>query len=147
MSEAILSTEDILKILPHRYPFLMVDKVIELVEGEKIVAIKNVTANEAFFMGHFPEKPVMPGVMILEAMAQCGAILAKKTLGPESENILFYFVGAKDVRWKRTVYPGDTIRIEMTSDKCRRPLWSMKGSVYVGSALVASGYVSAAEGK
>jgi len=144
-SEVVFNHTQILEILPHRYPFLMIDKVIEFVDAKKIVAIKNVTFNEFFFSGHFPGKPVMPGVMILEAMAQAGAIFAKKSFNAVANDKLFYFVGANDVKWKNPVYPGDTLRIELVADKVRRPLWTMKGTVYVGEKIVALGALSAAE--
>ncbi|MDZ4784951.1 MAG: 3-hydroxyacyl-ACP dehydratase FabZ [bacterium] len=142
----VFDHNDILNILPHRYPFLMVDKVIEFEDAKRIVTIKNVTFNEHFFSGHFPGKPVMPGVMILEAMAQTGAIFAKKSFNGLAMDKLFYFVGANDIKWKKPVFPGDILRIEMMADKVRRPLWMMKGTVHVGDKLVAQGSLSAAEG-
>ena len=143
--EVVFDHAEVMKILPHRYPFLMVDKVIHFEDAKKIVTIKNVTHNEFYFPGHFPGKPVMPGVMILEAMAQTGAIFAKKSFNGVAEDKLFYFVGVKEVKWKRPVFPGDVLRIEMAADKVRRPLWTMSGSVYVGDKVVAVGALSAAE--
>jgi len=146
-SAVVFDHAQVMTILPHRYPFLMIDKVTEFEDAKKIVAIKNVTHNESFFPGHFPGKPVMPGVMILEAMAQAGAIFAKKSFDGMAMDKLFYFVAANDVKFKKPVFPGDVLRIEMFADKVRRPLWMMKGSVYVGDKLVASGSLSAAEGE
>lgn len=145
--DVVFDHAQIMEILPHRYPFLMIDKVVYFEDAKKIVAIKNVTHNEFYFPGHFPGKPVMPGVMILEAMAQAGAIFAKKSFNGLAMDKLFYFVGVRDVKWKKPVFPGDTLRIEMMADKVRRPLWTMSGSVYVGEKLVASGALSAAEGE
>ncbi len=142
----VFDHSQIMEILPHRYPFLMVDKVIHFEDAKKIIAIKNVTHNEFYFPGHFPGKPVMPGVMILEAMAQTGAIFAKKSFDSVAYDKLFYFVGVKDLKWKRPVFPGDVLRIEMQAERVRRPLWAMSGAVYVGDKVVASGALSAAEG-
>ncbi len=149
MSETgiVFDHTQIMEILPHRYPFLMIDKVTEFEDAKRIVAIKNVTYNEWFFPGHFPGKPVMPGVMMLEAMAQAGAIFAKKSFNGLAMDKLFYFVAANDIKFKKPVFPGDVLRIEMFADKVRRPLWMMKGTVYVGDKVVATGSLSAAEGE
>ena len=141
----ILNVMDIQKVLPHRYPFLMVDKVIELVSNERIVAVKNVTANEPFFMGHFPNRPVMPGVMMLEAMAQAAALLALKSDDGVKPGQAVLLVGAEDFKWKRIVLPGDTLVIEMTIEKKRRPFWKMRGTAKVDGKLAAEGSVSAME--
>jgi len=140
----IIDSVKLKEILPHRYPFLMIDKVIELVPGESITAIKCVSINEPFFNGHFPKKPVMPGVLILEAMAQAGSILSKMSPGIGSEKTLF-FAAANDVRWKKQVVPGDVLRIIMSDVRKKRPMWKMKGTVFVGEQLVASGEVTAVE--
>ena len=137
--------QDILKIIPHRYPFLMVDKIVEFVDNERIVGIKNVTVNEPFFTGHFPERPVMPGVMIIEAMAQTGAILARCSVDGVIKEKTVFLVGATDFKFKRMVVPGDTLRIEMRSVRKRRPLWIMEGEASVDGKVVASGTLSAAE--
>lgn len=142
----IYDTVQIQGIIPHRYPFLLIDKVIEFIDNEKVVAIKNVTANEPFFTGHFPGMPIMPGVLILEAMAQAGAILAIKSNDGVAPGKTVFLVGADDFRWKKKVVPGDTLRIEMKSVKKRRPMWVMSGEVYVDGKVVASGTISAAEG-
>ena len=132
-------------ILPHRYPFLLIDRVVELVDNQKVVAIKNVTFNEPFFQGHFPELPVMPGVLILEAMAQAAAILAKTSTDGVNPGKSVLLVGANDFKWKRKVVPGDTLRIEMRSVKKRRPLWLLDGEVTVNGKLVTCGSISAME--
>lgn len=133
------------KILAHRYPFLLIDRVVELVPDQRIVAQKNVTVNEQFFVGHFPEKPVMPGVLILEAMAQAAALLAYSSPDGLEKGRLVYLVGATDVRWKRQVMPGDVMLIEMVSVKKRRPLWIMSGQVTVDGKVAAVATLSAAQ--
>lgn len=143
--KSIIDVVEIQRIIPHRYPFLLVDRIIEFVDNQKVVGIKNVTANEYFFQGHFPGKPVMPGVLILEAMAQTAGILAKLSTDGVADDKTMYFVGANDVRWKRQVVPGDTLRIQMTTIKKRRPLWMMAGQVTVEGKLVAEASISAAE--
>jgi beta-hydroxyacyl-ACP dehydratase FabZ len=143
--QVVFDTTKIQEFLPHRYPFLMVDRVIEFVNNEKMVAIKAVTFNEPFFQGHFPGKPVMPGVMILEALAQTAGIMAKASdLGIAGDKMI-YLVGAKDFKWKRQVVPGDTLRLEINSVSRRGPLWMMSGEVTVDGKLVASGTLSAME--
>ncbi len=133
------------EIIPHRYPFLMIDRIVEFVDNERVVGIKNVTMNEPYFTGHFPGRPVMPGVMILEAMAQTGAILARRSQDGVGPNKTVFLVGATDCKWKRQVVPGDTLRIEMVSVRKRRPLWIMSGTVTVGDKVVATATISAAE--
>lgn len=145
MGEVIFDVNDILEILPHRHPFLLVDRVIEFVENVRITAIKNVTYNESFFPGHFPGRPVMPGVLILEAMAQTGGILAhRSTDGPPPGTKLF-LAGADNVKWRRPVQPGDTLQIEMRHIKTRRPLWIMEAKATVDGNVVAIGTITAAE--
>lgn len=145
VEQVIFDTAKIQEILPHRYPFLFVDKVVEFVDNHRIVAVKSVTMNEWFFQGHFPGRPVMPGVLILEAMAQTAAILARVSEDGVTPGKYVFLVGATDVKWKKQVVPGDTLRIEMESVKKRRPLWVMSGKVFVEDKLVASGTISAAE--
>ena len=131
------SPQEIQKILPHRYPFLLVDRVIGITPGEQLVAIKNVSFNEPYFMGHFPGFPVMPGVLILEAMAQAGALFAGFT-DPESiKGRLVYFMTIDKVRFRRPVVPGDQLRLEMTLTKRRRDIWRFAGKAFVGEEKAA----------
>ncbi|RLA36174.1 MAG: 3-hydroxyacyl-[acyl-carrier-protein] dehydratase FabZ, partial [Gammaproteobacteria bacterium] len=112
---------EVMKHLPHRYPFLLIDRVLEVVPGESVVAIKNVTINEPFFPGHFPQRPVMPGVMIMEAMAQASGMLAYRTdPSLEEPGSLYFFVGMDKVRFKRQVEPGDQLRFEVNLVRTRR---------------------------
>jgi 3-hydroxyacyl-[acyl-carrier-protein] dehydratase len=114
----------IMKYLPHRYPFLLVDRVLEIVPNERIVALKNITMNEPQFPGHFPHHPVMPGVLMIEALAQTAGILAFKSAGKEvNENSVIYFVGIDGARFKRPVVPGDQLRMEATILKMTRGIW------------------------
>lgn len=126
----------ILKRLPHRYPFLLVDRVLELESGKRIVALKNVTMNEPYFVGHFPQRPVMPGVMMLEALAQAAAILAFDIIGPErNQNSLFYFAGIDNARFKRPVEPGDQLIMHVTLDRMKASIVKFNGRAMVGDAL------------
>jgi 3-hydroxyacyl-[acyl-carrier-protein] dehydratase len=133
----------VLGLLPHRYPFLLVDRIIELGKG-RVVTIKNVTFNEPFFAGHFPEYPVMPGVLIVEALAQSGALLALSELGA-GEKRLFMLTGLDKVRFRRRVIPGDQLRMEVKILKFHRPLWRMQAVAKVGDALAAEAELSAME--
>jgi 3-hydroxyacyl-[acyl-carrier-protein] dehydratase len=145
--EAAPVTMDILEIqrwIPHRYPFLLIDKVLDLVPNEVITSIKNVTANEEFFQGHFPNQPVMPGVLIMEAMAQTAAVFARYSEPELLKNKTFYLVGADNFKWKKMVVPGDQLKIVMKSVKKRNPLWIMDGEVSVDGKVVASGTLTAA---
>lgn len=129
--DIILNVDEIMKILPHRYPFLLVDRVLEHVPGERIVGLKNVTINEPFFQGHFPGHPIMPGVLIIEAMAQVGGILAYLALGDEVRNKVCYFAAIDNVKFRKPVVPGDQLRIEVLVTGCKRGIWcfSAKASV------------------
>lgn len=145
--EAAPVTMDILEIqrwIPHRYPFLLIDRVISLVPNETISVIKNVTANEEFFQGHFPGQPVMPGVLIMESMAQAAAVFARYSEPELLKNKTFYLVGADNFKWKKMVVPGDQLTINMKSVKKRNPLWIMDGEVIVDGKVVASGTLTAA---
>ncbi len=129
----------VLAQLPHRYPFLLVDRVIECVPGKRIEAIKNVTVNEPFFTGHFPGRPVMPGVMILEALAQAAGILAFKTAGVvPDEKSRFYFVGIDKARFRRPVMPGDQIVLKATLERAIRGIWKFETVAEVMGDVVAS---------
>ena len=133
---SILDSNAIQEILPHRYPFLMVDKIIELVPRVRIVGIKQVTINEHFFQGHFPEKPVMPGVLIIEALAQCGAILALNEFEDRKSKIPF-FSGIENGRFRRPVVPGDTLTLEVTALRIGSKVQKMRGEAKVDGILVA----------
>jgi 3-hydroxyacyl-[acyl-carrier-protein] dehydratase len=140
MSEGFpMDIDAVLKQLPHRYPFLLVDRVIECVPGKCIHAIKNVTINEPFFPGHFPHRPVMPGVMILEALAQAAGILAFKTAGVvPDEQTRFYLVGIDKARFRRPVEPGDQLILKATLDRAMRGIWKFSTVAEVGGEEVAS---------
>jgi len=141
--EFMLDTAAIEKLIPHRYPFLMVDRVIGFVDNESVVCMKNVTANEPYFTGHFPGKPVMPGVMMLEAMAQSGAILAKLSSEGVKGDRIIYLVGADEVKFKKMVTPGDSLKISSSFIKRRRPMWIIQSTVTVGDELVCSARITA----
>ena len=139
----------IMKILPHRYPFLLVDRVLELVPQEKIVGMKNVTINEQFFQGHFPGHPVMPGVLILESMAQVAGILAFAGVGSMEEieknmkDKVIYFMSIDKVKFRRPVVPGDQLRLEVVQTRHRGTIASFEGKAYVGEDLVAEAQMKA----
>jgi 3-hydroxyacyl-[acyl-carrier-protein] dehydratase len=132
----MLDIIEIMAILPHRYPFLMVDKVLEVEQGKRIVAIKNVTMNEPFFQGHFPGHPVMPGVLIIEAMAQVAAIMAYLASGSDASEKVSYFMAIDNARFRKPVKPGDTLRIEIETIFNKRGIWSVSGKTYVEDTLV-----------
>lgn len=135
----VMDIHEVLKYLPHRQPFLLVDSVIEIKEGESLVALKNVTINEPFFMGHFPERPVMPGVLIVEALAQSAGILAyKSTNTTPKDGILYLFAGIDHVRFRRIVEPGDQLRLEVKVLKARKEMWKLEGAAFVDGQLVCS---------
>lgn len=138
--ELPINYEEIIKLLPHRYPFLLVDRIIELEPGKKVVGIKNVTCNEPFFQGHFPGNPVMPGVLIIEAMAQVGGVLAILTAreGPTEEGgTPVYFMAIDKVKFRRPVVPGDQILFEVTPLRAGSKVWKMTGKAFVDKNLVA----------
>ncbi|MBS9781536.1 MAG: 3-hydroxyacyl-ACP dehydratase FabZ [Gammaproteobacteria bacterium] len=142
MSEEIttLDVQEIMRYLPHRYPFLLLDKVTDYEVGKYLKAIKNVTINEPFFQGHFPQKPVMPGVMILEAMAQATGILGFKTEGvpPDDKSSLYYFVGIDNARFKQIVVPGDCLEMTVEFTRARRGIYAFHGKAYVDGKVVCS---------
>lgn len=127
----------IMRLIPHRYPMLMIDKVIDVVKDISAVGIKNVSINEHFFAGHFPSRPVMPGVLIIEAMAQTAAVLVVETLGEESAGKLVYFMSIDSARFRKPVVPGDQIHIHVTKERSRGAVWRFKGEAKVSGALVA----------
>ena len=124
--------------LPHRYPFVLIDRVLSLEVGKEIVAVKNVSINEPFFPGHFPYHPVMPGVLIVEAMAQAAAILSFKTMGAKpTDSAVYYFAGIDNARFKKPVSPGDQIILKVSIDRILRGIWKYKGVALVDDAVVA----------
>jgi len=132
-----MDIHQILNHLPHRYPFLLVDRVLETVPGERLVAIKNVSINEPFFQGHFPQRPVMPGVLLLEALAQTCGLLAFATEGEAPGKSIFYLVGVDGARFKRPVEPGDQVRLESSILRRKRGIWVFDGSASVDGKVVA----------
>lgn len=128
---------DILDYLPHRYPFLLVDRIVEYEEMRRIVGIKNVTINEPYFQGHFPGVPIMPGVLIVEAMAQVGGFLVFKSL-PDKHKKLVYFMGIENCRFRKPVYPGDQLRVEMTVIRVKTRVGKLDGKAFVDGRLAAS---------
>lgn len=143
----IMDIRDILKRIPHRYPMVMIDRVIELIPGEKIVALKNVTINEPYFCGHFPSNPIMPGVMIIEAMGQAGGILAVAQLPTDAELEIVYFMGFDKVKFRKPVVPGDQLILEIRLMKQRMKTVKMAGSAFVDDKLVAEAEFLAAYGE
>ena len=134
-----MSIDEVLKHLPHRYPFLLVDRVLECIPGKSLVALKNVTINEPFFQGHFPRRPVMPAVLILEAMAQATGILALRSLSRlSSESEMYYFVGVDNARFRHPVEPGDQLLIHIELVRTMRGIWKVAGRGRVGEKVVAT---------
>jgi len=144
----MMDVNEIREYLPHRYPFLLVDRVEELEVGESIVAYKNVTINEPFFNGHFPDHPVMPGVLIVEAMAQAAGILGFKTMGKKPQDgSIYYFVGSDKLRFKRPVVPGDRLQLEAKVLSERRGIWKFDVKATVDGELVSSATILCADRK
>lgn len=138
-----MNSDEIQATIPHRYPFLLVDRIETIELGKRIVGIKNVTINEPFFQGHFPGHPIMPGVLILEAMAQVGGVLAFKTVGETAEKKVVYFIGIDKAKFRKPVLPGDQLRMEIEVVQVRPPYWKMQGSAFVGDKLVCEGELKA----
>ncbi len=132
-----IDIERIMEMIPHRYPFLMIDKVIKIIPGASAVGVKNVTIGEPYFQGHFPSRPVMPGVLIIEAMAQTAAVLVMETLGAEAEGRLVYFLAVDAARFRKPVVPGDTLHIHVEKQYNRGNVWKFKGEARVGDILMA----------
>lgn len=138
MNETRIDIHRILKMLPHRYPILLVDRVLEVEKGQRIRAIKNVSINEPFFLGHFPHRPVMPGVLILEAMAQAATLLAVESYGITlDENSVVYFAGIDGARFKRPVEPGDQLVLDVTLDRAKAGIYKFNAKALVGEELAA----------
>ena len=140
----LMDIRQILDLLPHRYPFLLVDRVVDYTPLESIDAYKNVTMNEPFFQGHFPGVPVMPGVLIMEALAQAGGLLVLKSTDMPLEDKLFLFTGMEKVRFRKPVYPGDKLELKCRLIRHKLKLWKMEGKAYVDGVLAAQAEMTAA---
>ena len=144
----MMDINEIREYLPHRYPFLLVDRVVELIEGESIIAYKNITVNEEVFNGHFPQMPIFPGVMIIEAMAQASGILGFKTMKKKTQDgSIYLFAGVDDVRFNRQVIPGDRLQLESKVLSEKRGIWKFECKATVEGALVASATILCADSK
>ncbi|MEW5913859.1 MAG: 3-hydroxyacyl-ACP dehydratase FabZ [Thermodesulfobacteriota bacterium] len=143
MPQGVKDLQEIFKLLPHRYPFLLVDRVLEIRPPEYVKALKNVTFNEAFFQGHFPGQPVMPGVLIIEALAQAGGILAYEST-PEAQGRLFFFMGMDKVKFRRPVVPGDQLILELSALHRSSRAWKMSGKAFVDDQLAVEAELTAA---
>jgi len=141
--EKLFDIEKIMELIPHRYPFILIDRVMRFDPGKRIVALKNVTINEPFFQGHFPGKPIMPGVLIVEAMAQAGGILWISSQDKEAPGSLFFFTGIDKARFRRPVVPGDQIIVDVEMLKVRGKVAKMKGKAFVEDKVVAEGELMA----
>jgi 3-hydroxyacyl-[acyl-carrier-protein] dehydratase len=139
----VIGIEKILKSLPHRYPILLVDKVVELEVGKKIVAVKNVTFNEPHFMGHFPDHPIMPGVLIIEAMAQAGALMVTSAPDFKAEDKLVYFMSIDGAKFRKPVIPGDVLELHIETTQVRGNVWKMSGVAMVDGVKVSEAQFSA----
>jgi len=143
ISKQEISVERIMEMIPHRYPFLMIDRIIDYEAGEYAIGLKNVTINEPFFTGHFPSKPVMPGVLIIEAMAQTSAVLVVKTMGKEAEGKLVYFMTIEEAKFRRPVGPGDSVHVRVDNQQNRRNVWKFACVATVEGVKVAEAVISA----
>lgn len=141
--ELPVMADRILAMLPHRYPILLIDRLLEIEPGQRLVALKNVSINEPQFQGHFPGHPIMPGVLLIEAMAQAAAALVVATLGTEAEGRLVYFMTIDSARFRKPVVPGDQVRITVTKERQRGPVWKFSGECKVGEALTTEANFSA----
>jgi 3-hydroxyacyl-[acyl-carrier-protein] dehydratase len=133
----------IMEMIPHRHPFLMIDEVVDVVANERATGIKNVSIDENYFKGHFPTRPVMPGVLIIEAMAQTAAVLVVHTLGPKSEGKLVYFMSVDNARFRRPVFPGDRLDVHVVKQRHRGNVWKFEGRAKVGTNLMAEAVFAA----
>jgi 3-hydroxyacyl-[acyl-carrier-protein] dehydratase len=133
----VIDINRVMQMIPHRYPFLMVDKVIDVVPDISATGIKNVTASEPHFQGHFPQRPIMPGVLIIESMAQTAAVLVVETLGPQAEGKLVYFMSVDNARFRKPVVPGDTLYVHVVKERSRGSVWRFRGEARVDGNLMA----------
>ena len=140
---AEIGIEGIQRMIPHRYPFLLIDKVVDLIPDESAIGVKNVTINEPFFQGHFPARPVMPGVLIIEAMAQTAAVLVVHTLGPQAEGKLVYFMSVDNARFRRPVFPGDVLHVRVNKQRNRGNVWKFEGRAVAHGQLMAEAVFAA----
>lgn len=138
-----IDVQRIMEMIPHRHPFLMIDKVVDAVANLRATGIKNVSINEQYFQGHFPSRPVMPGVLIIEAMAQTAAVLVVHTLGPASEGKLVYFMSVDSARFRRPVFPGDCLHVRVTKQRNRGNVWKFEGRAEVKGQLMAEAVFAA----
>jgi 3-hydroxyacyl-[acyl-carrier-protein] dehydratase len=138
-----VDVQRIMEMIPHRHPFLMIDKVVDMVANERATGVKNVSINEGYFQGHFPARPVMPGVLIIEAMAQTAAVLVVHTLGPEAEGKLVYFMSVDNARFRRPVFPGDRLDVYVAKQRNRGNVWKFEGRAKVGDNLMAEAVFAA----
>jgi 3-hydroxyacyl-[acyl-carrier-protein] dehydratase len=138
-----VDVQRIMEMIPHRHPFLMIDKVVDMVANERATGVKNVSINEGYFQGHFPARPVMPGVLIIEAMAQTAAVLVVHTLGPEAEGKLVYFMSVDNARFRRPVFPGDRLDVYVAKQRHRGNVWKFEGRAKVGDNLMAEAVFAA----
>jgi 3-hydroxyacyl-[acyl-carrier-protein] dehydratase len=138
-----IDIQRIMELIPHRHPFLMIDKVIDVVANERATGIKNVSINEHYFQGHFPSRPVMPGVLIIEAMAQTAAVLVVHTLGPQAEGKLVYFMSVDNARFRRPVFPGDVLHVHVVKQRHRANVWKFEGRAEVRGQLMAEAVFAA----
>jgi 3-hydroxyacyl-[acyl-carrier-protein] dehydratase len=141
--ETVLDINEIMKIIPHRYPFLLVDRIVELVPKERIVGIKNVTMNEPFFQGHFPGHPVFPGALLIEAMAQVGCVLMFKSFDIDPKEYVVYFMGIDKARFRKPVFPGDTVKFVLEPSVIKKRMSKMTGKAFVESNLVCEAEIMA----
>lgn len=146
IDKTMLDAIRIMELLPHRYPFLLIDKITACQPGESITALKNVTINEPFFQGHFPGRPVMPGVLVIEAMAQAGGVLSHVTLGDIDPKPLFFLAGINKARFRRTVLPGDQLLVQVDVEKFKRGIWFYKCFASVDGQVVVSAEITCAPG-
>jgi 3-hydroxyacyl-[acyl-carrier-protein] dehydratase len=138
-----IDVQRVMQMIPHRHPFLMIDRVVDVVANKRATGVKNVSINENYFQGHFPARPVMPGVLIIEAMAQTAAVLVVHTLGAESEGKLVYFMSVDNARFRRPVFPGDCLRVQVVKQRNRGNVWKFEGRAAVGGQLAAEAVFAA----